>query len=43
MCIRDRPDTASVGDITYIPTGEGWLYCAVVKDLSLIHIYDTAR
>ncbi len=29
----DKPDTAWVGDITYIPTGEGWLYCAVVKDL----------
>ncbi len=23
----------SVGDITYIPTDEGWLYCAIVKDL----------
>jgi transposase InsO family protein len=22
-----------VSDITYIPTGEGWLYCAIVKDL----------
>ncbi|MCI8405872.1 MAG: DDE-type integrase/transposase/recombinase, partial [Oscillospiraceae bacterium] len=21
------------GDITYIPTGEGWLYLAIVKDL----------
>ena len=30
----DKPDTAWVGDITYIPTGEGWLYCAVVKDLA---------
>ena len=29
----DKPDTAWVGDMTYIPTGEGWLYCAVVKDL----------
>ena len=29
----DKPDTAWVGDITHIPTGEGWLYCAVVKDL----------
>ena len=26
-------NTAWVGDITYIPTGEGWLYAAVVKDL----------
>ena len=24
-----------VGDITYIPTGEGWLYLAIVKDLFL--------
>ena len=22
-----------MGDITYIPTGEGWLYLAIVKDL----------
>ncbi len=29
----DRPDKAWVGDITYIPTGEGWLYLAIVKDL----------
>ena len=29
----DKPDTAWVGDITYIPTDEGWLYCAIVKDL----------
>ncbi len=29
----DHPDQAWVGDITYIPTGEGWLYLAIVKDL----------
>lgn len=29
----NRPDTAYVGDITYIPTGEGWLYLAVLIDL----------
>lgn len=29
----DRPNKIWVGDITYIPTGEGWLYLAVVKDL----------
>lgn len=29
----ERPDQAWVGDITYIPTGEGWLYLAIVKDL----------
>ena len=29
----DAPDKAWVGDITYIPTDEGWLYLAIVKDL----------
>ena len=28
-----EPDAAWVGDITYIPTGEGWLYLASVLDL----------
>ena len=28
-----EPDTVYVGDITYLPTGEGWLYLAVVLDL----------
>jgi putative transposase len=28
-----RPDVAWVGDITYIPTGEGWLYLASILDL----------
>ncbi len=28
-----HPDQAWVSDITYIPTGEGWLYLAIVKDL----------
>ena len=28
-----KPDTKWVGDITYIPTDEGWLYAAIVKDL----------
>jgi len=27
------PDRVWTGDITYIPTGEGWLYLAVVLDL----------
>ena len=27
------PDQAWVTDITYIPTGEGWLYLAVILDL----------
>ena len=29
----DQPDTLYVGDITYIPTEEGWLYLAVLIDL----------
>jgi transposase InsO family protein len=28
-----EPDTVYVGDITYLPTGEGWLYLSVVLDL----------
>ena len=28
-----QPNQAWVGDITYIPTGEGWLYLAAVKGL----------
>ena len=31
---RSGPDQAWVTDITYIPTGEGWLYLAVILDLS---------
>jgi putative transposase len=27
------PNEKWVGDITYIPTGEGWLYLAVIEDL----------
>ena len=29
----DKPNQVWVGDITYIPTREGWLYLAAVKDL----------
>lgn len=29
----EKPDQAYVGDITYIPTREGWLYLAVFIDL----------
>jgi transposase InsO family protein len=32
-CTVQVPDTVYVGDITYLPTGEGWLYLAVVLDL----------
>jgi transposase InsO family protein len=28
-----KPDTVSVGDMTDLPTGEGWRYLAVVRDL----------
>lgn len=31
--IWSRPNQAWVGDITYIPTDEGWLYLAVLLDL----------
>jgi putative transposase len=30
---QSAPDVAWVTDITYIPTGEGWLYLAVILDL----------
>ena len=31
----DKANQKWVGDITYIPTDEGWLYVAIVKDLCL--------
>jgi len=30
----DRPDDVWLADISYIPTGEGWLYLAAVKDMA---------
>jgi transposase InsO family protein len=30
---RSRPNEAWVADITYVPTGEGWLYLAAVLDV----------
>jgi len=30
----EQPGTRLVGDITYLPTGQGWLYLAVVIDLA---------
>src|SRR3954447_24143234 len=29
-----RPDAVWLADISYIPTGEGWLYLAAIKDLA---------
>lgn len=34
----DRPDVAWCGDITYIPTDEGWLYLASTIDLASRHL-----
>jgi len=31
--VADRPDQVWLADMTYIPTGEGWLYLAVILDL----------
>jgi putative transposase len=30
----DRPDAVWLADISYIPTGEGWMYLAAIKDLA---------
>jgi putative transposase len=30
----DRPDTVWLADISYLPTGEGWLYLAAVEDMA---------
>lgn len=38
----DAPDRAWVTDITYVPTGEGWLYLAVVIDLFSRRVLGTA-
>jgi putative transposase len=31
--VADRPNQVWLADITYVPTGEGWLYLAVILDL----------
>jgi len=31
--VAEKPDQIWLADITYIPTGEGWLYLAVILDL----------
>jgi putative transposase len=30
----ERPDAVWLADLSYIPTGEGWLYLAAIKDLA---------
>jgi putative transposase len=30
----DQPDTVWLADLSYIPTGEGWLYLAAIKDMA---------
>src|SRR3954453_4876042 len=32
--VADRPDTVWLADISYIPTGEGWMYLAAIKDMA---------
>jgi transposase InsO family protein len=34
----DQPDVAWCGDVTYVPTDEGWLYLASVIDLASRHL-----
>jgi len=34
----DQPDVAWCSDVTYIPTGEGWLYLGSVIDLASRHL-----
>jgi putative transposase len=30
----ERPDTVWLADVSYLPTGEGWLYLAAIKDMA---------
>jgi len=30
----ERPDAVWLADLTYLPTGEGWLYLAAIKDMA---------
>ncbi len=30
----EQPDTVWLADLSYIPTGEGWLYLAAIKDMA---------
>ena len=45
MC-AERPNQVWLADITYVPTGEEWLYVAVVLDLppgSAMRRFETSR
>lgn len=39
----DKPNQVWGADITYIPTGEGWLYLAAIVDLFNREIFGWAR
>jgi putative transposase len=39
----DRPDTVWLADLSYIPTGEGWLYLAAIKDMATREIVGWSR
>ena len=32
--VAERPDAVWLADISYLPTGEGWLYLAAIKDMA---------
>jgi putative transposase len=34
----ERPDQVWLADISYVPTGEGWLYVAAIKDMATCQI-----
>ena len=39
----ERPDTVRLADISYLPTGEGWLYLATIKDMATSIRLDPAK
>ena len=39
----ERPNQVWLADITYVPTGEGWLYLAAVLDLCTRKIIGRAQ
>ena len=32
--VATKPDATWLADVTYVPTGEGWLYVAAIKDMA---------